>query len=174
MYGFDKPAHERFMQMLQQYVRFDLGKSFLQRKDVWALIKEKLPVSISLGLWTFFISYLVAVPLGVAKAVRAAAALADEDFVERSRVLNREGMAQLEAGFTALGLTWIASRANFIAVKIDQAGQHTSQSVFQALLQKGVIVRPVGGYQMPEYIRVSIGLPEENARFLTALAEVLA
>ncbi|MGP1629348.1 MAG: microcin C ABC transporter permease YejB [Giesbergeria sp.] len=71
MYGFDKPAHERFMQMLQQYVRFDLGKSFLQRKDVWALIKEKMPVSLSLGLWTFFISYLVAVPLGVAKAVRA-------------------------------------------------------------------------------------------------------
>lgn len=104
----------------------------------------------------------------------AAAALVDEAFVERSRLLNREGMAQLEVGFTALGLTWIASRANFIAVKIDQSGRHTSQSVFQALLQKGVIVRPVGGYQMPEYIRVSIGLPEENARFLTALAEVLA
>lgn len=71
LYGFDKPAPERFVQMLKQYARLDLGKSFLQRKDVWELIKEKLPVSISLGLWTFFISYLVAVPLGVAKAVRA-------------------------------------------------------------------------------------------------------
>jgi microcin C transport system permease protein len=50
--------------------RFDLGKSFLQNKDVWQLIKEKLPVSISLGLWTFLISYLVSVPLGIAKAVR--------------------------------------------------------------------------------------------------------
>jgi microcin C transport system permease protein len=71
LYGFDKPAHERFFQMLGQFARFDLGKSFFQNKDVAQLIIEKLPVSISLGLWTFFISYLVAVPLGVAKAVRA-------------------------------------------------------------------------------------------------------
>ncbi|HYW57265.1 MAG TPA: ABC transporter permease subunit [Polaromonas sp.] len=71
LYGFDKPAHERFLQMMGQFLRFDLGKSFFQSRDVWTLIKDKLPVSISLGLWTFFISYLIAVPLGVAKAVRA-------------------------------------------------------------------------------------------------------
>src|SRR5574344_2983989 len=71
LYGFDKPAHERFVHMLGQFARFDLGRSFFQNKDVWQLIVEKLPVSISLGLWTFFISYLVAVPLGIAKAVRA-------------------------------------------------------------------------------------------------------
>ncbi|MFT5036032.1 MAG: microcin C transport system permease protein, partial [Litorivivens sp.] len=71
LYGFDKPAHERFFQMLGQFARFDLGTSFFQNKDVSQLIIEKLPVSISLGLWTFLISYLVAVPLGVAKAVRA-------------------------------------------------------------------------------------------------------
>jgi microcin C transport system permease protein len=71
LYGFDKPAHERLVQMLAQFARFDLGKSFFQNKDVWTLILEKLPVSISLGLWTFLISYGVAVPLGVAKAVRA-------------------------------------------------------------------------------------------------------
>ena len=71
LYGFDKPPVERFVQMLGQFARFDLGTSFFQNKSVWALVKEKLPVSISLGLWTFFISYLVAVPLGIAKAVRA-------------------------------------------------------------------------------------------------------
>ena len=71
LYGFDKPAHERFFLMLGQFATFDLGKSFFQNKAVSDLIIEKLPVSISLGLWTFFISYLVAVPLGVAKAVRA-------------------------------------------------------------------------------------------------------
>lgn len=71
LYGFDKPPHERFVQMLGQFARFDLGRSFFQNKDVWTLVKEKLPVSISLGLWTFFISYLISVPLGVAKAVRA-------------------------------------------------------------------------------------------------------
>jgi len=70
-YGFDKPAPERFWQMLKQYVRFDLGKSFFYPKSVWELVKEKLPVSISLGLWTFFLSYLISVPLGIAKAVRA-------------------------------------------------------------------------------------------------------
>ena len=71
LYGFDKPAPERFVQMLGQFARFDLGKSFFQNKPVSELIWEKLPVSITLGLWTFFISYGIAVPLGVAKAVRA-------------------------------------------------------------------------------------------------------
>lgn len=71
LYGFDKPPAERFVQMLGQFATFDLGRSFFQNKDVWSLMLEKLPVSISLGLWTFFISYGVAVPLGVAKAVRA-------------------------------------------------------------------------------------------------------
>jgi microcin C transport system permease protein len=71
LYGFDKPAHVRFLQMLGQFARFDLGQSFYQHKDVWQLVKEKMPVSISLGLWTFFLSYLIAVPLGVSKAVRA-------------------------------------------------------------------------------------------------------
>ena len=71
LYGFDKPASERFLMMLGQFASFDLGKSFYYPKDVWALVKDKLPVSISLGLWTFFLSYLVSVPLGIAKAVRA-------------------------------------------------------------------------------------------------------
>ncbi len=71
LYGFDKPASERFWQMLGQFARFDLGTSFFQNKAVSELIVEKLPVSMSLGLWTFFISYAVAVPLGIAKAVRA-------------------------------------------------------------------------------------------------------
>jgi len=54
LYGFDKPPHERFWQMLKQFAQFDLGRSFFYPKDVWQLVKEKLPVSISLGLWTFF------------------------------------------------------------------------------------------------------------------------
>jgi microcin C transport system permease protein len=71
LYGFDKPVHQRFFQMLSQFARFDLGKSFFHNKDVWALIREKLPVSISLGVWSFLLTYLVSVPLGIAKAVRA-------------------------------------------------------------------------------------------------------
>lgn len=71
LYGFDKPAPERFWQMFTQFARFDLGTSFFQNRKVSELIWEKLPVSMSLGLWTFFLSYGIAVPLGIAKAVRA-------------------------------------------------------------------------------------------------------
>ncbi len=70
LYGFDKPAHVRYFEMLANFARFDLGRSFMHDKDVWTLIKEKLPVSISLGLWSFLLSYLISVPLGIAKAVR--------------------------------------------------------------------------------------------------------
>ena len=70
LYGFDRPAHERYFKMLADFARFDLGNSFMQNKGVWELIKEKLPVSVSLGLWTFLISYAISIPLGIAKAVR--------------------------------------------------------------------------------------------------------
>ena len=71
LYGFDKPAPERFVRMLGQFARFDLGQSFYHQQDVWSLVRSKLPVSISLGLWTFLLTYSVSVPLGIAKAVRA-------------------------------------------------------------------------------------------------------
>jgi len=70
LYGFDKPAHVRYGEMLVSFARFDLGRSFSQNKDVWQLIKDKLPVSISLGLSSFLLSYLISIPLGIAKAVR--------------------------------------------------------------------------------------------------------
>jgi microcin C transport system permease protein len=69
-YGFDKPAWQRFVEMLGNYISFDLGESFFHHKSVLALIIDKLPVSISLGMWTFFLTYLTCIPLGVAKAVR--------------------------------------------------------------------------------------------------------
>ena len=103
----------------------------------------------------------------------ASAALQDQDFVEKSRQMNREGMAQLEAGLGELCLSWIPSRANFLSIKIAKRGERDGIAVFNALLKKGVIVRPVTNYGMPDYIRVSIGLPSENQRFLDALAQVL-
>lgn len=68
-FGFDKPAHLRFLKMVKDYARFDFGKSFYQDKTVWQLIKERMPVSVSLGLWSTLIIYLVAIPLGIKKAV---------------------------------------------------------------------------------------------------------
>jgi microcin C transport system permease protein len=70
LYGFDKPAHERFFGMMKNYATFDLGESYFHHKSVMELVVSKLPVSISLGVWTFFIVYLTCIPLGVAKAVR--------------------------------------------------------------------------------------------------------
>ena len=69
-YGFDKPALQRFGDMLVKFARFDLGESFFHHESVWGLIVSKLPVSMSIGLWSFFITYLVCIPLGVSKAVR--------------------------------------------------------------------------------------------------------
>ncbi|MBE9397189.1 microcin C ABC transporter permease YejB [Pontibacterium sp. N1Y112] len=70
LYGFDKPAHERYIEMLGSYLVFDFGKSLYSDKEVTDLIVEKLPVSISLGLWTTLLTYLISIPLGIRKAVR--------------------------------------------------------------------------------------------------------
>ena len=69
-YGFDKPAHERFYIMLKNYIKFDFGESYFKGKKVIDLIIDKMPVSISLGLWTTLIVYLISIPLGIKKAVR--------------------------------------------------------------------------------------------------------
>jgi microcin C transport system permease protein len=70
LYGFDKPPLERYALMLSRYARFDLGDSYFRHQSVWSLVVSKLPVSISIGLWTFLLTYLISVPLGIAKAVR--------------------------------------------------------------------------------------------------------
>jgi len=70
LYGFDKPPIERFVQMVKGFATFDLGQSFYHHQDVWQLVVSKLPVSITLGLWTFFLTYFISLPLGIAKAVR--------------------------------------------------------------------------------------------------------
>ncbi len=68
-FGFDRPAYVRFFKMVRDYIIFDFGKSFYQDKTVWQLIKERMPVSVSLGLWSTLIIYLIAIPLGIKKAV---------------------------------------------------------------------------------------------------------
>jgi microcin C transport system permease protein len=69
-FGFDKPAHERFLLMMGNFLRFDFGDSFFRDRSVVSLVIDKMPVSISLGLWTTVLVYLISIPLGVAKAVR--------------------------------------------------------------------------------------------------------
>ena len=69
-FGFDKPAHERFLLMMGNYLTFDFGQSYFRDRSVLSLIAEKLPVSISLGLWLTLIQYMVSIPLGIRKAVK--------------------------------------------------------------------------------------------------------
>jgi len=69
-FGFDKPLHERFFKMLKSYLSFDFGESFFQNRSVISLILDKMPVSISLGLWTTLIIYMISIPLGIRKAMR--------------------------------------------------------------------------------------------------------
>jgi microcin C transport system permease protein len=71
LYGFDRPVHERYAKMLWDFARFDFGNSYFQDRPVIDMIQERLPVSISLGLWTTLLTYLISIPLGIRKAVRA-------------------------------------------------------------------------------------------------------
>ena len=105
-----------------------------------------------------------------ALALRAAeAALADEAHLQKSVNLNNEGMADLTAFFDKHQFEFIPSVANFITVNVGKSGDE----VFQALLQEGVIVRPITGYGLPNHLRVSIGTHNENQRFKAALSNVL-
>jgi histidinol-phosphate aminotransferase len=94
----------------------------------------------------------------------AEAALDDSDFLARSHALNTAGMAQLVAGLGGMGIETVPSRGNFLLARVGDAAR-----VNTALLKCGVIVRPVANYGLPEFLRVSVGLAAQNARFLDAL-----
>jgi histidinol-phosphate aminotransferase len=98
----------------------------------------------------------------------AEAALDDVDFLARSYALNAAGMAQLAAGLSALGVDGVPSRGNFLLARVGDAARINTE-----LLKRGVIVRPVANYGLPEFLRVSVGLAGQNARFLEALKACL-
>jgi histidinol-phosphate aminotransferase len=100
--------------------------------------------------------------------VAAAAALEDEAFIAKSREVNAKGLVQLREGFERLGLEYIPSHGNFITVRVGDGAK-----VFRSMLAEGVIVRPIAGYGMPGHLRVTVGLPEQNARMLAALGRAL-
>ena len=98
----------------------------------------------------------------------AVAALGDREFTRACALENRRGIRRLEAGFGDLGLEFIPSQANFVLVRVgDGAG------VFDALQRRGVIVRPLKIYSLPEWVRVTVGTPAQNERLLGELAAVL-
>lgn len=109
-------------------------------------------------------------PFNVNSVAQAAAvaALRDEAFVRQTHELNQRGMEQITQGLSKLGLEYIPSLANFVSFKIAGAAR-----IYRRLLELGVIVRPIASYDMPDYLRVSIGLESENQKFLSALQQIL-
>ncbi len=99
----------------------------------------------------------------------AAAAIGDREHLERTLQLNRAELPKLDAGLKALGLKTIPSICNFVTADMGRPGRE----VFQALLKQGVIVRPLDNYGLPNHLRISVGLPEQNQRLLRALKQVL-
>jgi histidinol-phosphate aminotransferase len=110
-------------------------------------------------------------PFNVNSLAQAAAiaALDDVDYVTESRRLNREGLRQLGAGLEALSIRYVPSHGNFVLIDVGDAA-----AVNLALLRQGVIVRPVANYGLPSFLRVTVGLPAENARFLAALESAIS
>ena len=105
---------------------------------------------------------------GIAQA-GALASLDDEEHVRKTRAVAREGRELLAREFTAMGLEYVPGAANFVLFRVGRG-----KEVFQALLRRGVIIRDMDAYGLPEWVRVSVGLPEQNQRFLAALRAVLA
>ena len=100
----------------------------------------------------------------------ALAAINDTEFVKRSYALNQAGMLQITTGLRQLGLTYIPSYGNFLSFKVENG---KTAAVYQYLLQKGIIVRPIGIYEMPEFLRVTVGLASENNKFLQLLESAI-
>jgi histidinol-phosphate aminotransferase len=92
------------------------------------------------------------------------ASLEDREHIERTRKLNAEGRRFLETQFAAMGLEYVPSAANFVLVKVGDGATVTTH-----LQRRGIIVRPMGGYKMPEWIRVTVGTPDQNERFIDGL-----
>ncbi len=100
----------------------------------------------------------------------ATAALTDQEFLARTRNLVREGLAYFYQELDRLGLFYVPTQTNFLLIKLDRPGRE----VYERLLRRGVIIRAMDSYGYPDHIRVSVGLPEENRRFISNLREVLA
>jgi len=113
-------------------------------------------------------------PFNVNSLAQAAAiaALQDTQFLQRGYDLNRAGYTQLTRAFTELNLPFLPSAGNFVLVKVGE-DEGAGARVNLALVKRGIIVRPVGNYGLPQWLRISIGLPEENAIFIAALRDIL-
>jgi histidinol-phosphate aminotransferase len=162
-----EPAYPRSLELLARYPNLIVTRTFSKIHGLAAL---RVGYSISSTAFADLLNR-ARQPFNVSSVglAAAAAALDDQEFVSESVALNNAGMQQVTAGLNTLGLEYIPSLGNFVCFNCGK----DAQPVYQALLQQGVIVRPIAEYGMPHHLRVSIGLASENERFLRALPKAL-
>ena len=163
----DEPAYPDALSMIARYPNLIVTRTF---SKVYGLAGLRVGYGISGPEVAAYLDR-VRQPFNVNSVAAAAAeaALADEEHFQQSIDINREGMRQLRDGFERLGLTYIPSVANFLTVDLGRP----AGPIHEALLRHGVIVRSVAAYNMPNHLRVTVGLPEENGRFLRTLQAVM-
>ena len=162
----DAPGYANGIELLKRYPNLIVARTF---SKVYGLAGLRVGYGVSGEVATDLLNR-VRPPFNVNSLAlaAAAAALSDVEHLQRARAINASGMQQLVAGFKALQLDFIPSVGNFICVDVGEG-----VVVYEQLLREGVIVRPVTNYAMPEYLRITIGLEQENRRFLGALQKVL-
>ncbi|MEH6469305.1 MAG: histidinol-phosphate transaminase [Porticoccus sp.] len=163
----DKPEYGSALSLLDQYPNLVITRTF---SKAYGLASLRLGYAISHPDVADIINRLRQ-PFNINSMALAAAVavLDDKDYLSRSIDINRSGYEQLVSGFDQMGLDFIPSVGNFVSVQMPG----DTQALYQALLKHGVIVRPIGVYGMPDHLRVSIGLQEENQRFLDVLGQLL-
>ncbi|MGW8311323.1 MAG: histidinol-phosphate transaminase [Thiogranum sp.] len=164
----DEPAYPNAMQWVAEFPNLLVTRTF---SKAYGLASLRIGYGVSQAALADVLNR-VRQPFNVNSfaQIAALAALRDEAHLAQAISVNRQGMRQLVAGFDALRLAYIASVGNFVSVDVGR----DPGEVYTALLREGVIVRPVDNYAMPGYLRISVGLAEENQRCLDALAKVLS
>lgn len=156
------------LELVQRYSNLIVTRTF---SKAWGLAALRVGFAVACTEITDLLNR-VRQPFNVNSLALAAAeaVLKDHSYLERSLEINRDGIAFYQAAFEKMGLSWISSAGNFITVDLRQ----DAAPIYQAMLREGVIVRPIANYGMPQHLRISIGLPEENRRCIDALKKVLS
>lgn len=167
-YGATEAGYPNGIEFLADYPNLIVTRTF---SKAWGLAGLRVGYGISSAAIADLLNR-VRQPFNVNSAALAAAeaVLDDTEYLQRSIDVNQSGLAQLADACTQHELNWIPSLGNFLAIDFGRE----AMPLYEALLREGLIVRPVANYAMPNFLRVSVGLPEENSRFIEALGKVLA
>lgn len=166
---FDPSEYQSSVALLDKYANLIVSRTF---SKAYGLASLRVGYALSSPLIADLLNR-IRQPFNVNSFAQAGAiaALKDQDFVAQSRVLNTEQMRVFEQAFGELGMDYIPSKANFITVKAGESDT-AGNALYEALLQQGIITRPLAGYGMGQWLRVSVGLAAENERFVEVLKRV--